>query len=199
MRQADGRLRRLFLRTKTNRLPVIEQASPTVAEALRQAASPIPSANEVGATPSPLGPHQHRRPAEQRQISEWHPTPVLEPRPCPTGRTRHGRRGGLHMDPERSTRPDLDSEHVHVGQPDKQHAHARSVGLHKDSGGSVGVRTTDSPGPCATPGGPPPADPALRHHTPLKSEAPGNRAHRNGGFSNAVPWSCTITLRPNLG
>ena len=48
LRQAGSGLRRLFVRAKFGRLAVIEQSSPSVAAALRQAASPIPSANEIG-------------------------------------------------------------------------------------------------------------------------------------------------------
>jgi hypothetical protein len=48
LQQADGRLRRLFLRARATRFSVIEQASPSVGAALRQAAAPIASSNEVG-------------------------------------------------------------------------------------------------------------------------------------------------------
>jgi hypothetical protein len=59
------------------------------------------------------------------------------------------------MHTDRLTRQILDTDHDDVGQPDEQGAHARSVGLHRGSGGSNGVGTTDSPSPCAAPGGPP--------------------------------------------
>jgi putative transposase len=57
----------------------------------------------------------------------------------------------------------LHADDVDVGQSDKERAHARSVGLHRGSGGSNGVGTTDSPSPCAAPGGPP-----LHDNTPLR-------------------------------
>jgi putative transposase len=61
----------------------------------------------------------------------------------------------------------VDGEDRHVGQSDKTLTHARSVGLHRGSGGSNGVGTTDSSSPCAAPGGP-----LLPAYTPLRSEVP---------------------------
>jgi hypothetical protein len=51
------------------------------------------------------------------------------------------------MHPQRLTGSDLDADNGDIGQADEQGAHARSVGLHRGSGASVGVGTTDSSGP----------------------------------------------------
>lgn len=71
------------------------------------------------------------------------------------------------MHPQRLAGSVLDAHNGDIGQADEHGAHARSVGLHRGSGGAVGVGTTDSSGPCAAPGGPP-----LPPYTPLRSEAP---------------------------
>lgn len=71
------------------------------------------------------------------------------------------------MHPQRLAGVIRDAQHGDVGQADEQSTHARSVGFHRGSGGSDGVTTADSSGPCAAPDGPLP-----RPHTPLRSEAP---------------------------
>jgi len=128
-------------------------------------------------------PHQHRRPTERGQIHQRHLRAVLHPRPGPASPTAHGPGGRLDIDPHRPTRLIVDGEDMHVGQADKQRAHARSVRLHGGSGGLAGVGTADSPGPRATTGGPP-----LHPHTPLRSEAPDQ-------LTRSIPARRTCTQR----
>jgi hypothetical protein len=61
----------------------------------------------------------------------------------------------------------FDADHGHVGQPDKQRAHARSVGLHRGSGGWTGVGTSDSGAPA-----PHPRTPRSASYPTRRSEAP---------------------------
>jgi len=69
-----------------------------------------------------------------------------------------GADGPLHalfdMHTDRFTALVIDREDNHISHGDEERAHARSVGLHRGSEGSVGVATADSSGPCAAPGGP---------------------------------------------
>ena len=76
---------------------------------------------------------------------------ALRPRPRAAARAPRDRRDGLDVHPQRLALVVLDADHVHVGQPDEQRAHARSVGLHRGSGGWTGVGTSDSGAPAPHP------------------------------------------------
>jgi hypothetical protein len=76
----------------------------------------------------------------------------------------------------------VDGEDGHVDERDEALAHARSVGLHRGSGESIGVGTTDSSGPCAAHGGP-----HLHRYTPLISEEPLKDGREDLGFRSPVP------------
>src|SRR4029079_10170388 len=67
----------------------------------------------------------------------------------------------------------VDSQDTNIRQADKKRAHTRRVALHRGSEDSTGVRTVDSPGPCAATGGPPlPPPPALRSEAPVSPPPP---------------------------
>ena len=124
----------------------------------------------LGTAPPVFAPHPPGRPPEARQVDQPDDGPLLDPGPD-TARLAPGRLGpGLDVHHDRGAELVIDGKDGHIGQADKQLAHARSVGLHGGSGGSTGVGTADSPSPRAAGGGPP-----LRHHTPLISEAPAKR------------------------
>jgi hypothetical protein len=93
-------------------------------------------AHRFGTAPAALAPHQGRRPPERRQIDELDRWPVLDPRPGPAARTAGDLDSGLDMHSQRLAGLVLDADDGDVGQSDEQGAHARSVGLHRDSGGS---------------------------------------------------------------
>jgi hypothetical protein len=112
------------------------------------------TAPSLGAAPAALAPHQHRWTAERRQVDQRDGRAVLHPRSSPASGAADHLGSGLNVHPQRPAGLVLDTEDGHVGQADEQGAHARSVGLHRGSGASVGVGTTDSSGTCATPGGP---------------------------------------------
>jgi hypothetical protein len=68
--------------------------------------------------------------------------------------------------PQRPGTVVFDADHVHVGQPDEQRAHARSVGLHRGSGGWTGVGTSDSGAPAPHP---PNTQVSPLHHPQIRS------------------------------
>jgi hypothetical protein len=109
---------------------------------------------QLGAAPAMLVPHQPGRPTEAAQIDQLDHGAVLHPR----SRAALGADGPLHalfdMHTDRFTALVIDREDNHISHGDEERAHARSVGLHRGSEGSVGVATADSSGPCAAPGGP---------------------------------------------
>jgi len=121
----------------------------------------------VRAAPAVLAPHQPGRATEARQVHQLDQGTVLHPRRCATCPATGSFDTRLDMHTDRLAGLVVDGEDGHIGQADEQRAHARSVGLHRGSGGAVGVGTTDSPSPCAAPGGP-----QLHPYTPLRSEAP---------------------------
>src|SRR5690606_30762178 len=53
----------------------------------------------VGAAPDPLGPHQHDRPAEHRQVPDLHPAAAVPDRPSPATRAADDIGRGLDLQP----------------------------------------------------------------------------------------------------
>ena len=98
---------------------------------------------------------------------------ALRPRPRAAARAPRDRRDGLDVHPQRLALVVFDADHVHVGQPDEQRAHARSVGLHRGSGGWTGVGTSDSGAPA-----PHPRTPRSANYPTRKSEEPDSVAPR---------------------
>ena len=86
-----------------------------------------PAAATRRAAPALLAPHQPGRAAEHRQIHELDladPVSMHDPATRTVGST--GRRLDNNAQPPR---PVPDTDHVHVGQPDQERAHARSIGF----------------------------------------------------------------------
>ena len=101
---------------------------------------------QLGAAPAMLVPHQPGRPTEAAPIDQLDHGAVLHPR----SRAALGADGPLHalfdMHTDRFTALVIDREDNHISHGDEERAHARSVGLHRGSEGSVGVATADSSG-----------------------------------------------------
>lgn len=97
----------------------------------------------LGAEPTALVPHQHRRATERRQVHQRDGPLVLQPRPGPARRASDRRRRGLDVDPQRLARFVFDAEHHDRRKAHDEGADARSVSLHRCSPGIGWCRNPD--------------------------------------------------------
>jgi hypothetical protein len=84
-------------------------------------------------------PHQPGRAPETRQVLQLHDRALLHPRRPLALAAARPIDALLDMHPGRLAGLIVDGKDGHVGQSDEQRAHARRVGLHRGSGGAVGV------------------------------------------------------------
>jgi hypothetical protein len=90
------------------------------------------------------------------------------------------------------------TDHVHVGQPDKQRAHARSVGLPRGSGGWTGAGTSNSGAPA-----PHNRTPKSASYPTRRSEAPDyqqnpRQAPRSGRRRTSQASAAHRTVRSSI-
>ena len=116
----------------------------------------------VRATPPLLAPRQPGRAAERWQINQQHFALAVVPRRSPAPTTVRSRRARLDLDTQ-PRRPLANAADDHVGQANKQRAHARRIGFQQGLL-DTGRRKTPSAlqSPCPTPG----------TYSTLRSEAP---------------------------
>jgi hypothetical protein len=83
-----------------------------------------------------LVPHQPSWPPEARKVHQLDDRALLHPRRHPTLAAARPVDALFDMHADRLAGLVVDPEHGHIGQADEHRAHARSVDLHRGSGGS---------------------------------------------------------------
>ncbi len=86
----------------------------------------------VRATPAALVPHQPHRPPQRREVHQLNQLLTIRPQPPATSPTVPTRNLTTDKHPQQQTHLVVNTDHLHIAQPNQQLTHTRRINDHKD-------------------------------------------------------------------